>query len=252
MVAGHSKWANIKHRKAKVDAQRGQLFTKIGRELIMAAKAGGGDPNINFRLKAAIQKAKEANMPMDNIQRAIQRGTGEIEGVNYEEIVYEGYAPGGVAVMTSVVTDNRNRSASEIRHLFSRNGGSLGETGCVAWMFERKGLLVLDPENSPQNEDELLLLALEAGAEDIRQDEDNVEIITTPEDFDTVKESLMEAGINLATAEVTMVPQNLVSVTRKDQAEQVLKLVTMLEEHDDVQEVYANFDIPDELMNDLN
>ncbi|NLK52902.1 MAG: YebC/PmpR family DNA-binding transcriptional regulator, partial [Syntrophomonadaceae bacterium] len=172
-MAGHSKWANIKHRKAKVDAQRGQLFTKIGRELIMAAKAGGGDPNINFRLKAAIQKAKEANMPMDNIQRAIQRGTGEIEGVNYEEIVYEGYAPGGVAVMTSVVTDNRNRSASEIRHLFSRNGGSLGETGCVAWMFERNGLLVLDPENLSQNEDELLLLALEAGAEDIRQDEDN-------------------------------------------------------------------------------
>lgn len=250
-MAGHSKWANIKHKKAKVDAQRGKLFTKLGRELIMAAKAGGGDPNTNLRLKIAIQKAREANMPADNIQRGIQRGTGEIEGANYEEIVYEGYAPGGVAVMIQLATDNRNRTASEIRHVFSRCGGSLGETGCVAWMFERKGLLVLDPDQPQKDEDELMLLALDAGAEDIRTEGDTTEIITAPDDFETVREALTEAGLKFIEAEITMLPQNLVEVTDVEQAAQVLKLVNMLEEHDDVQNVYANFDIPESLMDQL-
>jgi YebC/PmpR family DNA-binding regulatory protein len=247
-VSGHSKWANIKHKKARVDAHKGKLFTKIGRELIMAAKAGGGDPNGNIRLKMAIQKAKEANMPADNIQRAIQRGTGEIEGAIYEEIMYEGYAAGGVAVMIQIATDNRNRTAADIRHMFSRSGGNLGESGCVAWIFERKGLLVIDPEGPQVEEDELLLLALDAGAEDVRAEENAVEIVAAPDDFEKVREILVSAGLQFAVAEVTMIPQNTIPVTDKEQVAQVIKLITMLEEHDDVQGVYANFDIPEELM----
>lgn len=251
-MSGHSKWANIKHKKAKVDAHKGKLFTKIGREIIMAAKAGGGDPNGNMRLKMAVQKAKEANIPADNIQRAIQRGTGEIEGAVYEEIMYEGYAPGGVAVMMQIATDNRNRTAADIRHIFSRNGGNLGESGCVAWMFERKGLLVVDPEAPPIDEDELLLLALDAGAEDVRTEDDSIEIVAAIEDFEPVKEALAKAGLSFAVAEITMIPQNTVAVTDQEQAGQILKLINMLEEHDDVQEVYANFDLPEELMEALN
>lgn len=250
-MAGHSKWANIKHKKAKVDAHRGKLFTKIGREIIMAAKAGGGDPNNNVRLKMAIQKAREANIPADNIQRAIQRGTGEIEGAVYEEILYEGYAPGGVAVMIQIATDNRNRTAADIRHIFSRNGGNLGESGCVAWMFERKGLLVLDPSAPPADEDELFLSALDAGAEDVRTEEDTVEIIVPADEFEPAKEALLKTGLVFSVAEVTMIPQNTVAVADPEQAAQILKLISMLEEHDDVQEVYANFDLPEELMDAL-
>ena len=220
-VSGHSKWANIKHRKAKQDAQRGKIFTKLGRELILAARAGGGDPATNLRLKMAVNKAREANMPMENITRAIKRGTGEIEGAAYEEVVYEGYGPGGVAVMLSAATDNRNRTAAEIRHIFSKNGGSLGESGCVAWMFSRKGVLNLE------------------------------EIITAPEDFEKVRDSLARSGLTFTRAEVTMVPQNVVSVSDRQQADAVLRLVDLLEDHDDVQEVYANFDIPDAIMDSL-
>jgi len=250
-VSGHSKWANIKHQKAKVDAHKGKLFTKIGREIIMAAKAGGGDPNGNIRLKMAVQKAKEANIPAVNIQRAIQRGTGEIEGEVYEEIMYEGYASGGVAVMMQIATDNRNRTAADIRHIFSRSGGNLGESGCVAWIFERKGLLVVDPEGPQIDEDELLLLALDSGAEDVRTEENSIEIVTAVDEFERVKETLANAGLLFTVAEITMIPQNTVPVTDRGQAAQVIKLITMLEEHDDVQDVYANFDIPEDIMNEF-
>ncbi|MDH7480231.1 MAG: YebC/PmpR family DNA-binding transcriptional regulator [Syntrophomonadaceae bacterium] len=248
-MSGHSKWANIKHRKAKQDAQRGKIFTKLGRELILAARAGGGDPATNLRLKMAVNKAREANMPMENITRAIKRGTGEIEGAAYEEVVYEGYGPGGVAVMLSAATDNRNRTAAEIRHIFSKNGGSLGESGCVAWMFSRKGVLNL--EETALDEDELLMLALEAGAEDLRLEGGVAEIITAPEDFEKVRDSLARSGLTFTRAEVTMVPQNVVSVSDRQQADAILRLVDLLEDHDDVQEVYANFDIPDAIMDSL-
>ncbi|NPV26512.1 MAG: YebC/PmpR family DNA-binding transcriptional regulator [Firmicutes bacterium] len=247
-MSGHSKWANIKHKKAKMDAQRGKLFTKIGRELIMAARAGGGDPNVNMRLKTAIQKAREANMPNENIMRAIQRGTGEIEGVNYEEVTYEGYGPAGVAILLNIATDNRNRTAAEIRHIFSRNGGSLGESGCVAWMFHRKGLLIVDLAENQKDEDELMLMCLEAGAEDIKVEDGEAEITTSPEDFEAVKEALAREGLKFSVAEVTMVPQTTVQLTNPDQVSQMLRLMEMLEDHDDVQNVYANFDIPDEMM----
>lgn len=248
-MSGHSKWANIKHRKARMDAQRGKVFTKLGRELILAARAGGGDPANNMRLKMAITKARENNMPMDNITRAIKRGTGEIEGASYEETTYEGYGPGGVAIMLSVATDNRNRTAAEIRHLFSKNGGSLGESGCVAWMFQRKGVLNL--ENPSLDEDELLLLALEAGAEDFRSEGDSAEIITSSEDFEKVRDCLTGSGLSFARAEVTMLPQNTVSVEDREQAASILRLMDMLEDHDDVQEVYSNFDIPETIMESL-
>lgn len=248
-MSGHSKWANIKRHKSKVDAQRGKIFTKIGRELILAARSGGGDPSGNMRLKMAITKARENNMPMDNINRAIKRGTGEIEGAAYEEITYEGYGPGGVAIMVSAATDNRNRTAAEIRHIFSKNGGSLGEGGCVAWMFQRKG--VLDLEEPSQNEDDLLLLALDAGAEDIRVEEESVEIITGPDDFESVRDALTDGGLVFARAEVTMLPQNTVSVEDREQAAAILRLMDMLEDHDDVQEVYSNFDIPETIMESL-
>lgn len=247
-MSGHSKWANIKHRKAKQDAQRGKLFTKLGRELILAARAGGGDPAANLRLKMAVNRAREANMPMENIIRAIKRGTGEIEGAAYEEVVYEGYGPGGVAIMLSAATDNRNRTAAEIRHIFSKNGGSLGESGCVAWMFNRKGVLNLE---AVPDEDELLMLALEAGAEDLRLEGDAAEIITAPEDFEKVRDSLTRSGLTFTRAEVTMVPQNLVAISDRQQADAILRLMDLLEDHDDVQEVYANFDIPDAIMESL-
>ena len=202
-----------------------------------------------MRLKMAITKARENNMPMDNINRAIKRGTGEIEGAAYEEITYEGYGPGGVAIMVSAATDNRNRTAAEIRHIFSKNGGSLGEGGCVAWMFQRKG--VLDLEEPSQNEDDLLLLALDAGAEDIRVEEESVEIITGPDDFESVRDALTDGGLVFARAEVTMLPQNTVSVEDREQAAAILRLMDMLEDHDDVQEVYSNFDIPETIMESL-
>jgi len=242
-MSGHSKWATIKRKKAKTDNQRGKLFTKLAKEIIVAAKQGGADPDGNMRLKAAIQRAKEANIPNDNIQRAVQKGAGSAGGDNYEEIIYEGYGPSGVAVMIEILTDNRNRTAGEVRHLFSRNGGNLGESGCVSWMFDKKGLIVVEKKDTLQ-EDDLLMAALDAGAEDMKTEEDSYEIYTAPQDLDSVKESLLGQGIALADAEVTMMPQTTVSLTGKE-AEQMIRLMDALEDHDDVQDVYANFDIDD-------
>ncbi len=249
-MAGHSKWANIKHKKAKVDAQKGKIFTKIARELMVAAKAGGPDPESNSSLKLIIQKAKAANMPNDNINRAIQRGSGNAEGVNYEEINYEGYGPGGVAVLLRILTDNRNRTAGEIRHIFSKNGGNLGESGCVAWMFESKGLLTFDLES--RDEEELMLLLIDSGADDYTIENQVVEVVTEVENFSSVKEELEKQGIKFNVAEVTMLPKNTVAINDLDTATQVLKLMDALEDHDDVQAVYANFDIPDEIMEKLD
>lgn len=239
-MAGHSKWANIKRRKEKVDAQKGKVFTKIAREIIVAARQGGGDPEANFRLKAAILRAKEANLPNDNIMRAIKRGTGELSGDNLEEIVYEGYGPGGAAVLMNVVTDNRNRTVGEIRHIFSRNGGNLGESGCVSWMFEQKGLILLEKDVVKLDEDEIMLLALEAGAEDLKVEEDSFEIITSPSDLSSVRDELESKGITIAVSEITMIPKTYVELEGK-QAEQMLRLIDALEDHDDIQDVWSNF-----------
>jgi YebC/PmpR family DNA-binding regulatory protein len=244
-MAGHSKWANIKRKKSKIDAQRGKLFTRLSREIIVAARNGGPDPDGNMRLKTAIQKAKEANIPSENINRAIQKGAGEVEGVSYEEFVYEGYGPGGVAVLLEIMTDNRNRTAGEIRHIFSRNGGSLGETGCVAWMFEQKGLLIVEKADNSINEDDLMLIALEAGVEDFKVEDDSYEITTAPADFHKVKEELENKGVDLAMAEITMVPQTTISLSGSD-ADMMVRLLETLEEHDDVQNIYANFELDEQ------
>ncbi|MGI6129992.1 MAG: YebC/PmpR family DNA-binding transcriptional regulator [bacterium] len=249
-MAGHSKWSNIKHKKAKADAVKGRIFTRIGRELMVAVRHGGPDPEVNFRLKMAIDRARAANMPNDNIMRAIQRASGSQEGANLEEIVYEGYGPGGVAVMLEILTDNRNRTASEIRHIFSRHGGNLGENGCVAWMFSQRGSLVLERETLDKSIDEVMMDALEVGAEDINEEEDTIEILTDPADFADVEEALAKKGYKFAEAKVARVPQNTVELGR-DAAESVLKLMDELEEQDDVQEVYANFDIPDDVLASL-
>lgn len=240
-MSGHSKWANIKRKKARVDAQRGKIFTRLAREIIVAARFGSSDPEANPRLKAAIQRAKEANIPNENIQRAIQRGIGEADGEDYEEVFYEGYGPGGVAIMLKILTANRNRTASEIRYLFSRHRGSLGEAGCVSWMFKRKGLIIIDKEEFA-NEDTLLLITLEAGAEDIKAEKDSFEVITSVEDFEKVKNALVLQGIPVVDAQVTLLPSSTLALPEKD-AGQVLNLIEALEEHDDVQEVYANYEI---------
>ncbi len=246
-MSGHSKWANIKHRKGKMDAIRGKITTKISREITVAVRTGGADPAGNMRLKLALQKAKENNVPKENIQRAIQKGIGTLEGGNYEEIVYEGYGPGGVAVMLEILTDNRNRTAADIRHLFAKHGGNLGEAGCVAWMFDKKGLFLID--KTAVSEEDLMLAALDAGAEDIKSDGDQYEVITAPDDWEKVRAALDAAKITVASAQVTMVPQTEVKLTGTD-AEKMLKLMDALEDHDDVQEVYANFDIDDALLAD--
>lgn len=250
-MAGHSKWANIKHRKARVDAQKGRLFTKLSREIMVAAREGGGDINANFRLRLAVQKAREANMPTENINRAIQKGLGGAENLELEQIIYEGYAPGGVAVMLEIMTDNRNRTAAEIRNIFFRNGGSLGESGCVSWMFKRKGYFTLEKSEGLPSEEDLMLLALEGGAEDFRQEGNSYIIITSPEDFEKLKETFSAHNINFSTAEVTMVPQSTIPINNTDEAGKVLRLLEQLEEHDDVQNVYANFDMPEEIMQAL-
>lgn len=250
-MAGHSKWSNIKHRKSKIDEKRGKIFTKIGRELIVAVKEGGGpDPEANPRLKATIQKARSVNMPNDTIMRNIQKAVGGLETVNYEETVYEGYGPGGVAVLLNIMTDNRNRTAGEIRYLFSRNGGNLGETGCVAWMFENKGVISLELV-SGTDPDTLMLEAIEAGAEDVDIDDEVVEVVTEPEDFETVKNTLLQSGYTVKSSELSKVPQNTLEITDLEQARQILRLMDLLEDHDDVQAVYANFEIPDEIMDQL-
>lgn len=246
-MAGHSKWANIKHKKAKADAQKGKIFTKIGREIMVAVKEGGPDPEANFRLKMVIQKAKENNMPGDNINRAIQKAAGGGDGSSYEEITYEGYGPGGVAVMLNILTDNRNRTAGDIRHLFSKYGGNLGETGCVNWMFDKKGLIVIENEDGEIDEDELMLAVLDSGAEDIKGEDNYLEIITPPEQLQSVTDTLKENGYVFSTAEVTMLPQNTTSLNQED-GEKMMKLIGALEDHDDVQDVYHNWDIPEEMM----
>ncbi|CUH93991.1 putative transcriptional regulatory protein PTH_1024 [Propionispora sp. 2/2-37] len=243
-MSGHSKWANIKHKKGKMDAIRGKITTKISREITVAARMGGADPTGNMRLKLALQKARENNIPKENIQRAIQKGVGALDGSNYEELVYEGYGPGGVAIMLEVMTDNRNRTAADIRHIFSKNGGNLGEAGCVAWMFKKKGLFVI--ENSAIDEDTLMTIALEAGAEDFRAEDDTVEIVTEPEDFEKVQQALEEQNLSTVMAQIRMIPDTSVSLQGED-AERLIKLVETLEEHDDVQEVYGNFDLPEDM-----
>ena len=239
-MSGHSKWHSIKHKKGALDAKRGKLFTKFIKEITVAARSGGGDPDANARLRKAINDAKAGNMPNDTIDRAIRRGTGEEEGVNYEEITYEGYGPGGVACMVQSMTDNRNRTVAEIRHIFSKNGGNLGESGSVGWMFEKKGYIVV--EKAAKSEEELFELAIDAGADDLRDDEDNFEIITSPDAFDAVLTAMKGAGIDPQVAEVEMVPQNYIKLEGSD-ARQMLKLMEALEDHDDVQKVSANFDI---------
>jgi YebC/PmpR family DNA-binding regulatory protein len=242
-MSGHSKWHNIKIKKSKVDQQRGKLFSKLAREIIIAAKEGGGDPGANMRLRTAIDRAREASMPNDNIQRAIARGVGGGEGESFEEMTYEGMAPAGVAVMVLVQTDNRNRTASEIRNLFAKAGGSMGAS--VAWMFDKKGLITV-PRNAAA-EDEIFLRAVEAGAEDIQTTSDEYEITTAPENFAKVRQALEDAGYTPTSAEITMVPKSTVPLTGKE-AQQVLRFMEILEDHDDVQRVYANFDIPDEVL----
>lgn len=238
-MAGHSKWKNIQHRKGKQDQLRGKLFTKISREIFVAARQGGGNPETNGRLRTAIQKARAANMPLDNIERTIKKALGELEGVQYEEITYEGYGPGGTAVMVEVLTDNRNRSAAEVRHVFSKRGGNLGESGCVSWMFQRQGVLVIDKDRTDKDEDELMMLALEAGAEDFHTEETHYEIVTSPDAFQEVYEALEQEGLTFSTAEVTYVPQNTIRLSGPE-AEKMMDLLEALEDLDDVQNVYTN------------
>ena len=246
-MSGHSKWANIKHRKGRQDAKKAKIYTKIGKEIVIAVKQGGSDPDANARLKTVIQKARANNMPMDNITRNIQKASGELEGVNYEEFPYEGYGPGGAAVMLDIMTDNRNRTAGEIRHLFSKYGGNLGESGCVAWMFDKKGLIMIDKEDLNADPDDVMMTALDAGAEDMKEEEDSIEITCGPEEFEAVETALREAGLPVSVAEITMIPQTTVALEGSE-AEKMLKLMDALEDHDDVQNVYSNFDIDDEMM----
>jgi YebC/PmpR family DNA-binding regulatory protein len=245
-VSGHYKWSTIKRKKGAADAKRGRIFTRLIKEITVAARMGGGDAEGNPRLRSAIATAKSENMPKDNIERAIKKGTGELEGAVYEEISYEGYGPGGVAVLVDCMTDNKNRTVADIRHAFSKSGGNLGETGCVSWMFDKKGSIMVDKDNT--DEEELMDTALEAGAEDVVEEDNVYQVITAPEDFETVREALEADGIKFIEASVTMIPQNVVEVTDEKPAKQILKLLESLEDHDDVQSVSSNFDISDELM----
>ena len=246
-MSGHSKWATTKHKKAATDAKRGKNFTKITKEITVAAKLGGGDADGNPRLRTAVAKAKSVSMPAENIKRAIQKGTGELPGVAYEEITYEGYGPNGVAIIVEVLTDNRNRTVSEIRNIFSKAGGNMGESGCVSWMFHKKGYLVV--ARAKADEEKLMSLALDAGAEDLQTEDDNFVITTAQNDFEKVKKTLEDSGIPLEVAEVTMVPQTYVKLEGEKVAGQMMRLMETIEDNDDVQNVYTNFDIPDELMN---
>jgi YebC/PmpR family DNA-binding regulatory protein len=248
-MSGHSKWSSIKRKKGATDAKRGQAFTRLIKEITVAARIGGGDPEGNPRLRTAIAAAKADNMPKDNIDRAIKKGTGELEGVSYDEFLYEGYGPGGAAVLIEAMTDNKNRTTADIRHIFAKGNGNLGEAGCVAWMFEKKGYIVV--EKSAVDEEQLMELALDAGADDIQEDEKEFEVVTDPGAFDAVKEALDGAGIQYLLAEVTMHPQSVVQLEGKN-AEQMLRLMEQLEDHDDIQKVYANFDIPEGVMEQLS
>lgn len=248
-MSGHSKWSTIKRKKGKADAQRGRIFTKIIREIAVAAKAGGGDPAANPRLRTAIDAAKGANMPTSNVEKAIKRGTGELPGVNYEEYTYEGYGPAGVAIMVETLTDNKNRTTSEVRHILTKHGGHMGEVGCVSWMFHQQGSIIID--KGAADEDEVMTVALEAGAEDVTAEKDFFEVVTTPADFDKVKRAFDEKGLAYSSAELTRNPQTSVNLEGK-QASQVLRIMDALEDNDDVQKVYANFDVPDDVMEELS
>jgi len=248
-MSGHSKWSTIKRKKGAADAKRGKVFTKIIKEIIIAARSGGGDINSNPRLRTAVLAAKAENMPRDNIDRAIKKGTGELEGVNYEEFTYEGYGPGGVAMLLEVLTDNKNRTVAEVRHIFSKQNGNLGEAGCVSWMFEKKGLISVDKTGA--DEDRLIEVALDAGALDVKDTGKEFDVTTPPDTFEVVKKKLETTGFKSTYGEVTMVPQTTVRLSGKE-AEQMLKLMEGLEDSDDVQKVYANFDIADEEMERLS
>jgi len=246
-MSGHNKWSTIKHKKGAADAKRGKLFSKLIKEITIAARIGGGDPEGNPRLRTALDKARAANMPNDNITRAIKKGTGEIEGVNYEEITFEGYGPNGVAILVETTTDNRNRTVAELRHLFSKMGGNLGESGCVAWMFNKRGVLTFE---KAVGEEKLMEVALEAGAEDIVDDEEIFTVVTDPSSFEAVKKACEDGDIRYIEANLSMLPQNTVKLDQSG-AEKMLKLMDALEDHDDVQNVYANFDIDSKTMEEL-
>jgi len=247
-MSGHSKWHSIKHKKAAIDAKRGKIFTKLIKEIMVAARMGGGDPSANARLRTAIEIAKSNNMPNTNIMRAVKKGAGELDGAAYEESTYEGYGPGGAAVMVEVLTDNKNRTTADVRHAFSRFGGNLGEGGCVSWMFDKKGLIQID--KTKIDEEKLFDIALEAGAEDINSEDDYYEVVCEPNLFSDVKKALEDSGVEIENAEVSMIPQNTVKLEGKE-AKSLLKLIEVLEDNDDVQNVYSNFDIPDEVMQEL-
>ena len=246
-MSGHSKWHSIKHKKAATDSKRGRIFTRLIKEMTVAARGGGGDIDSNPRLRLAVSTAKAQNMPAENIKNAIMRGTGELPGVTYEDVSYEGYGPGGVAIIMRTLTDNKNRTVAELRHLLSKNGGNLGETNSVAWMFDRKGYFVV--ENSVADEEKLMDIALGAGAEDLREDGDSFEIITAPEDFETVRAALETANIETAEAEISMIPQNYVKLEGKN-AQTMIKLMDALEDHDDTQNVWSNFDVDESEIGD--
>jgi YebC/PmpR family DNA-binding regulatory protein len=244
-MSGHSKWHNIRLKKGKMDAERGKIFTKLSREIIMAAKSGGGNPDGNLRLRMAIQKARENSMPQDKIKSAVQRGTGELDGVHYEELTYEGYGPSGVAVLVETATDNRNRTVAELRNIFTKCGGNLGESGCVGWLFNPRGLVIIPREG--KTEDQVMEAAIEAGAEDVKTEEETFDVYTAPEDFAAVRSGLEASGFRIQSADLTMVASTTVMLEGKP-AEQMLRLMEQLEDHDDVQNVYANFDIPEKVL----
>jgi YebC/PmpR family DNA-binding regulatory protein len=245
IMSGHSKWAGIKHKKAVIDAKRGKAFTKLIKEITVATREGGGSPDTNPRLRTAILNAKAQNVPNDKIETSILRGTGQLPGLVFEELTYEGYGPGGVAIIVETITDNKNRTVSDMRYIFSKNGGNLGDKGSVAWIFNKKGLITIDKDKA--NEDDLIAIALDAGADDVQVGDDSFEVITTPENFENVKDAIQKAGIETVLAEVSMMPQTSVRVEGKE-ALQVLKLMEVLEDYDDTQNVYSNFDMPDEIM----
>tara|TARA_B100001123_G_C15219651_1_gene990714 strand:- start:185 stop:940 length:756 start_codon:yes stop_codon:yes gene_type:complete len=244
-MSGHSKWASIKHKKGAADAKRGKIFTKLIKEITVAARIGGGDPDGNPRLRTAILTAKSKNMPVDNITRAIKKGTGELEGTHYDEVTYEGYGPGGAAIFLEAMTDNKNRTVSEIRAALGKAGGNLGENGCVGWMFEQKGFITV--KTDAKNEDELMELVIDSGADDMQTVDDHYEITISVESFETVRKTLEEAGVTMDTAEITRIPQNTVTID-ETKGKALLKLMDILEDHDDIQKAYSNFDIPDDVM----
>ena len=249
-MSGHSKWSTIKRKKGAVDAKRGKIFTKLIKEIMVAAKMGGGDPGGNPRLRSAILAAKAVNMPKDNIDRAVKKGSGGLDGVIYEEIRYEGYGPSGVAVLVDCMTDNRNRTVSEVRYAFSKSGGNMGESGCVGFMFDKKGVIIVD--KAVITEDKLMELALDAGAEDVVEEDELFKVLTAPAEFNAVSEALEKAGVKMESASIDMIPQTTTEITDEKVARRVINMVELLEDNDDVQNVYANFDIPDELMETLS